>query len=354
MTLIRQGKRVILPFDNFTSFPPTGNSNNFYFDSASGTMYYWDGTNYVSLGGCCCTQKSKSETVTIGCDTVTGVTDNNDGTYTWVHNLNIIDLNNVMFTPYPVISSTANSVTFKTAECVGEFKVSLLTFGADDCVSDTPVVPPASKYMLPPVPYKFNIDLKNAYQKPTDLEFETYDATVLAQDDTFRALRDVHSNTVVNYVVLSYIKGEILPTTSVSCMPNNTGVYTSKAKFIDLHIPEGIKTSYYGFPYDMLYKTQVATLTDLPLLGEAGDIRFVESESSYYYWHRSTNTWENDGVQLVETVGGVTMDVEDFMSTNRAMRDTYLRDVNSLFFGINQLRYVDDYLPSFQINKYKI
>ena len=35
MTLIRQGKRVILPFDNFTGFPPTGNSNNFYFDSAS-------------------------------------------------------------------------------------------------------------------------------------------------------------------------------------------------------------------------------------------------------------------------------------------------------------------------------
>jgi hypothetical protein len=255
-----------------------------------------------------------------------------------------------MFTPYPMVSSTSNSVTFKTAECIGSFSASIITFGEDDCVSDTPVVPPTSKFMKSPVPYKFNIDLKNAYQKPTDSELETYDATMLAQDDTFRALRDTHTSTSINYVSLSYLKGEILPASGVSCMPNNTGVYSSKAKFIDLYIPQGIKTSYYGFPYDLFYKPQVATLTDLPLLGEAGDIRFVEDEFSYYYWHRSTNTWENDGTALVEE--GI--DVEDIMSQNRSTKDAYIKAFADLVLVANQLRYVDDYLPSFQINKYKI
>lgn len=51
MTLIRQGKKVILPFGNFASFPTTGNLNNFYFDQATGEMYYWNGTEYVPVGG---------------------------------------------------------------------------------------------------------------------------------------------------------------------------------------------------------------------------------------------------------------------------------------------------------------
>jgi hypothetical protein len=51
MTLIRKGgKRVILPFEDFASFPTIGNTENFYFDEETGKMYYWNGTEYVSVG----------------------------------------------------------------------------------------------------------------------------------------------------------------------------------------------------------------------------------------------------------------------------------------------------------------
>jgi hypothetical protein len=49
--LDKKAKRVILPYDNFASFPTQGNSNNLYYDSATGTMYYWNGTSYVPWGG---------------------------------------------------------------------------------------------------------------------------------------------------------------------------------------------------------------------------------------------------------------------------------------------------------------
>lgn len=80
-----------------------------------------------------CTPKSKSETVTINCDSVTGVTDNGNGTYTWTHGLALTDFANVLFTPYAVISSDANSVTFESDACLGSFNVSLLALGAADC-----------------------------------------------------------------------------------------------------------------------------------------------------------------------------------------------------------------------------
>ena len=79
-----------------------------------------------------CMPKVKSETVTIGCDTVAGVTDNGDGTYTWTHDLGILEPNLVMFAPYPVINSDANAITF-AAECVGVVTLIIESLGATDC-----------------------------------------------------------------------------------------------------------------------------------------------------------------------------------------------------------------------------
>ena len=42
---------MILNFENFASFPTQGTANNFYYDSATGDMYYWNGTSYVAWGG---------------------------------------------------------------------------------------------------------------------------------------------------------------------------------------------------------------------------------------------------------------------------------------------------------------
>jgi hypothetical protein len=308
----------------------------------------------IGSGTAGCTQKSKSEAVIIYCDSVMGVTNNNNGIYTWTHNLNIINLNNIMFSPYPVVSSTTNSITFRTAECAGSFLISIIALGSEDCQGGTPPEPPvvSTRYMLSPVPYKFNIDLKSAYQKPTDAELEAYDSAMALLDEDFRAQRDEHIISMQSYVLQSHIKGVALPTSTVTCMPNNTGILSSKAKYIDLFVPEGVKTSYYGFPYDLVFKEQVAALADLPLVGTAGDIRYVIGEGNYY-WHRSTNTWENDSVPLIETVNGITMDAEDFMTTNRGMRDAWLKALNEMLLATNILRYADDYLPSFQINKYK-
>lgn len=304
-----------------------------------------------------CTPKSKSESVTIGCDTVVGVTDNGDGTYTWVHNLNILNLNQIMSSPYPVVGNTANSTTFRTSECAQEFIVSIVALGSEDCVNGavTPPVPPVplTRYMFSPVPYKFNVDLNSAYQKPTDAELEAYDTAMNDTDTGFRAQRDAHSKSMVEYVGLSHVRGVAKPTSTVTCMPDNIGIMSGKAKHIDLAIPEGVKTSYYGFPYDMVFKPEVANIAALPAVGSPGDIRYVENEG-YYYWHRSTNTWENDSVALSETVNGVTLYAEDFLTTNRTMRDAWMKAVNQLFISINILKYADDYLPSFQINKYKI
>jgi hypothetical protein len=52
-------KRVIIPYDAGVQ----GNSKNLYYDSATGTMYYWNGTSYVPWGG--------SETIT----NITNITD---------------------------------------------------------------------------------------------------------------------------------------------------------------------------------------------------------------------------------------------------------------------------------------
>jgi hypothetical protein len=43
----KNSKRVIVPYDAGVQ----GNSNNFYYDSATGEMYYWNGTEYVAWGG---------------------------------------------------------------------------------------------------------------------------------------------------------------------------------------------------------------------------------------------------------------------------------------------------------------
>jgi hypothetical protein len=84
-------------------------------------------------GGAGCTPKTKSETVTINCDSVTGLTDNGDGTFKWTHNLALTDFENVLFSPYAVIDTDTNSVTFEAPECIGDFKVSILALGEADC-----------------------------------------------------------------------------------------------------------------------------------------------------------------------------------------------------------------------------
>ena len=44
-------RKVILSFDNLAGFPATGTANNLYYDTATGLMYYWNGTAYVPWGG---------------------------------------------------------------------------------------------------------------------------------------------------------------------------------------------------------------------------------------------------------------------------------------------------------------
>ncbi|MFY7885333.1 MAG: hypothetical protein ACOVOV_10885, partial [Dolichospermum sp.] len=38
-------------YDNLAGFPTEGSANNLYYDSATGKMYYWNGTSYVPWGG---------------------------------------------------------------------------------------------------------------------------------------------------------------------------------------------------------------------------------------------------------------------------------------------------------------
>lgn len=83
-----------------------------------------------SGGGC--TPKIKSETVTIGCNNVVGVTDNADGTYTWTHGLGLLEPTNVMFSG-TVVSADANSITFASDNCIGDIILSIMSLGVSDC-----------------------------------------------------------------------------------------------------------------------------------------------------------------------------------------------------------------------------
>lgn len=68
-------------YDTFTDFPSEGSTNTIYLDVSTGTIYYWNGTEYVVLGGSGLTpeQEAKINSIIINGDGNSYLA--NDGTY---------------------------------------------------------------------------------------------------------------------------------------------------------------------------------------------------------------------------------------------------------------------------------
>lgn len=110
--------------------------------------------------------------------------------------------------------------------------------------------------------FQYNFDSLQPFQKPTDAELIAYDSAMVANDSTFRTLRDAYSQSQVNYIINQSI-GRIsdFDISTVTCRPDAIGILPAKANFFNIPYIQATKTSVYGFPYDATFLTEVQSLS---------------------------------------------------------------------------------------------